>query len=261
MRTLTVSVEKGGTGKSLLAFHAAHHFTAAGLRTLLIDLDAQQAAVSEPMAAHASTLSALHLFASRDGIAIPPSSALMLAGRTRELEGVERLDAVEMVENFQASLRLCAPHYDVCVIDTPPASGARTSAALLAADLIVAPIELHETSLAGVEGMLTYVEGVYGGFGKAVPDWTRHRPLLVSRFNTRMEAQKRWFADLAGAVGRIVIEGKVVTRDAYARTYAEALPVWALRDHAGKVSGGIKAASDEMRGVMREIGRMMQVAA
>lgn len=259
MKTAVVANEKGGVGKSTTAFHLAHFLAAQGRRTLLIDLDAQQAAVSEPTRVHASSTDAIALFDTPT--TIPPAAAgkLTLAARTRQLEGVELQDAAEMVETFAASLRLCAEDYDCAVIDCPPASGVRTIAALYAADMMVAPIQLHETSIEAVGSVLSHVEAVCLRFGKPVPDWTRQRPLLVSGFDTRSVRQRAWFGELAHKVGRIVIEGKVQSRDAYARTWAEGVPVWELRDASGRVSSGIKAASDEMRGVMGEVERMMEM--
>ena len=67
-------------------------------------------------------------------------------------------------------------------------------------------------------------------------------------------------ARFAETVGRIVIDGAVVTRDAYARAHAEARPVWDLRDQRGQVSAAIKEAAAEMRGVVAQCERMMEAA-
>ncbi len=258
MRTLTIANEKGGVGKTTLAFHAAHYF-ADKRRTLVIDLDQQQAALSEPMAAFASTVDAISMFA--EPCFPPPVGRITLASRTRQLEALEREDPAEMAETFRASLKLCAEHYDVVVLDTPPAFGVRTSAALLVADQVVAPIELNEASLEAVQSVVDVIAAVCSSFGKPMPDLTKQRLLLVSRYDTHSPRQRALFEDLAHSVGKIVIDGSLVARDAYARYRAETRPVWDMRDGSGRYSPSIKAAADEMRKVLGAIDRMMGKAA
>ncbi len=257
MRTITVAQAKGGTGKTNLALHLAHHFRDTR-RVLVIDLDPQQAALSEPMAAYASDTPAAVLFVERTEVR--PVGAITLLPRSGHLAGVEREDMDTMAGNFVASLQANAAHYDVCVIDTPPAQGTAVAAAILAADLVVSPVELQEASLKAVQSVVDTIAGVMGHFGKPMPDLTRKRPFLVSRFNRHSARQRDLFQQLAETVGRIVIDGAVVTRDAYARAHAEARPVWDLRDHRGQISAAIKEASTEMRGVLAQCERMMEAA-
>ncbi len=255
MRVLVSGNEKGGVGKTTFAFHAAHKL-AEKHRVLVIDLDQQQSALSEPMRVFAAPVDAIALFA--EPTVVPPMGKLTLAARTRQLEAVEREDPAEMAETFLASLRLCAEHYDAVVIDTPPAFGVRTSAALLAADLVVAPIELNEASLEAVQSVVDIIAAVCTRFGKPAPDLTRQRPLLVSRYSTHSPRQRALFEDLSQRVGRIVINGALVSRDAYARYRADACPVWEMRDGGGRMSSSIRQAADEMRQVLDEVERMME---
>ncbi len=257
MRVLISANEKGGVGKTTLAFHAAHKLSEKR-RVLVIDLDQQQSALTEPMRAYASPVDAISMFA--EPTVIPSIGPITLASRTRQLEALEREDPAEMAETFRASLRLCAEHYDAVVIDTPPAFGVRTSAALLVADLVIAPIELNEASLEAVQSVVDTITAVCSHYGKPWPDLTRQRPLLVSRYDTHSPRQRALFEDLSHKVGRIVVEGAIVSRDAYARYRADACPVWNMRDRAGRMSSSIKQAADEMRTVLSEIERMMEFA-
>lgn len=257
MRTITVAQAKGGTGKTNLALHLAHHFRD-GRRVLVVDLDPQQAALSEPLAAYASATPAAALFV--ELAEVEPVGPITLLPRSGHLSGVERENLDAMARNFVASLQANASRYDVCVIDTPPAQGTGVAAAILAADLVVSPVELQEASLNAVQSVVDTIAGVMGHFGKPMPDLTRKRPFLVSRFNRHSARQRDLFRQLAETVGRIVIDGAVVTRDAYARAHAEARPVWDLRDQRGQVSAAIKEASTEMRGVLAQCERMMETA-
>jgi len=256
MRVVAVSNEKGGVGKSLTAFHAAHFLAERGAkRVLVVDLDQQDAALSAAMPSHASTVSALDLFAAP--IAVPSTGPITLAPRTRELENVERQDAREMIETFLASIAIAAQTYDYLVLDTPPAFGSRTFAAIAAADHVVCPIELNESSLDAVQFVVDALARVRVAFDRPPLDLARNRPLLVSRYSTHSPRQRALFEELAARVGRIVLDGAVVSRDAYARFRAEQKPVWDMRDARGAVSASIKAASDEMRGVLGQVERAM----
>jgi chromosome partitioning protein len=256
-RCLVIANEKGGVGKTTTAYHAAHKL-AEKRRVLVIDLDQQASALTEPLRAFASSVSAIDLFA--EPTLVPPVGPLTLAPRTRQLEVLERENLAELGETFRASLRLNAEHYDAIVIDTPPAFGVRTNAALLVADLVVAPIELNEASLEAVQSVVDCIAAVCRAFGKPMPDLTRRRPLLVSRYSRHSPRQRALFEDLSSRVGKIVIDGAVVSRDAYARYRAEERPVWDMRDARGHLSTSLREASDEMRGVLDEVERMMEFA-
>ncbi|GAC1348536.1 MAG: hypothetical protein NVSMB18_36980 [Acetobacteraceae bacterium] len=255
LRVLVIANEKGGVGKTTAALHAAHHL-AETRRVLVIDLDQQQSALSEPMRAYASPVAAIDLFA--EPTLVPPLGPLTLAPRTRQLEAIEHEPAAEMIEAFRASLRLNAPHYDAIVIDTPPAFGVRTNAALLAADLVVSPIELNEASLGAVQSVMDCIAAAYRAFGRTLPDFTRKRPLLISRFSTHSPRQRALFEELSSRVGKIVIEGAIVARDAYARCHAEECPVWHIRDDRGRLPDGARKAATEIRAVLDQVARMME---
>lgn len=257
LKSLVVMNAKGGTGKTNVSLHLAHGLAEAH-RVLVVDLDPQQAALSEPMAAYASDVPAAALFA--ETTEVKPVGRITLVPRSEHLAGIERENLDEMARNLLASLRASAAHYDRIVFDTPPHHGNSIAGAILAADLIVSPIELQEASLNAVESAVGTIFGVCDHFGKPRPDLTRKRPLLVSRFNRHSARQRGLFQDLAQQVGRIVIDGAVVARDAYARAHAEARPVWDLRDHRGQVSAAIKEAAAEMRGVLAQCEQMMEAS-
>lgn len=258
MKILTVANEKGGVGKSMLSFHAAHYFAAQERTTLLVDLDQQQAAVTEAVLAYASPTDAIALFAGP--ATVEPVGNLTVAARTRQLEAIERESVREMATTFRDNLRAMAGVYEFVVIDTPPAHGVRTAAGLLAADLVVSPIELNEASLEAVQSVMDNLATVCAAFGKPMPDLTRQRPLLVSRYSTHSRRQRALFEELAGRVGKIVIDGAIVARDAYARYRAEQKPVWDMRDDAGRMTRSTRDAADEIRAVLGRVEAMMEGA-
>lgn len=151
MKVLTVTNQKGGVGKTVLACHLAFAAVEAGRRTLLVDLDTQ---------ANASvTLTGNPSLTARDS-----GSAVLFTGERPEpvqtetgiavLHGHQHLDALDTRHDLQAALpardRLRELPYDVAIIDTPPAIGLRHVGPILWCDLCLTPMEPAGYSIAGL---------------------------------------------------------------------------------------------------------------
>lgn len=106
MKTLALLSQKGGSGKSTLAVHLSIIAQAAGLRTVVLDLDPQHSAAGWWQTRTADT----------------PE---MVETEPSELQGV--LDAAR------------ADGVAFCVIDTRPSAGADAAAAAALADLVLIP--------------------------------------------------------------------------------------------------------------------------
>ena len=99
---------KGGAGKSTLSIHLAHAIALAKKRVLLVDADPQSSVSSWA--------------AARDSVS--PFPVIGLARNTIHRDLPELLEA-----------------YDHCVIDTPPRVSAMARSAILAADLVLIPVQ------------------------------------------------------------------------------------------------------------------------
>ena len=164
MKTLVVMNEKGGVGKTTLSVHAAWFF-AERYRTLVLDLD-QQANLSYTLEGHFSSVDAVDLF--KEETRIPAVGHVTVARATDDLLEAERVDQ-SAITVFRASVEANAGDYDICIIDTPPILGLRTFAALLAADAVLAPIELGDYSLTGVQRLMQSIRGVAAHYGRGEP--------------------------------------------------------------------------------------------
>jgi chromosome partitioning protein len=131
MRTLIVAGAKGGIGKTTTSINLTAELSRLGYRVALYDLDPQASAslalgqepVPEPEDA------APVLIEPGDGI----SFHLYPGGRA--------LEAVVQCRLEDPLRRVGGEEFDIRVVDCPPALGARTVAALGAADLVVTPIQ------------------------------------------------------------------------------------------------------------------------
>lgn len=252
MRTVTISNEKGGVGKTMIAYHLAHYLAENG-RVLVIDLDQQEAALTDAMQDCVGRVAATDLFAEITTVPPRDDGPLTLVPRTPELAGIERESLREMGATFLASVSASAEPYAYCVIDTPPAFGVRTSAALLVADYVIAPIELDEASIKAVATVVGHVTRVRAAFQQPPLDLAERKPMLVSRFNTHSPQQRALFEDLSQRAGKLLIEGAIVTRDAYARYRSAGVPCWAMRGANGRPSSATQDAAKQMRAVLETI--------
>lgn len=104
----TLASLKGGTGKTVLSLHLAHAIALAKRRVILIDADPQG--------------SASNWSAARE-----TASPFVVVGMARD---TLHRDLPELLKNFEH-----------CVIDTPPRVSALARSAILAADLVICPVQ------------------------------------------------------------------------------------------------------------------------
>lgn len=246
MKTLVVMNEKGGVGKTTLAAHAGWYF-AERHTTLVIDLD-QQANLTSTLGAHLGAVDSVDLFA--EILSVPAIGDLTVTRSTRDLLGVEGADRA-CLETFRDSLASMSNHYDICIIDTPPALTNRTFAALLAADAVLAPVGLHDYSLQGVAELLRAIKGVSNHYGRAEPQFLG---LLPSIFDRKSRRERELFEDLAGQVGQLLFPGIVAKRDSYARAGSQGEPVWRMQ------GASAKEASLEMRSILAKVSDKMALS-
>lgn len=157
MKTLLLANQKGGVGKSTLACQQSYYFAERlGKRVLLIDLDHQgntsKAVGGSGMAVRAA-MSASQVFTQPDAIVDNPAAAALVY-----LQGDDSLTKLEQqlanrnqfAANLRSFLGRVADGFDVCIIDTNPNPDIRMVASLVAAQYVLAPIQLNQEALDGI---------------------------------------------------------------------------------------------------------------
>jgi len=153
MTLITIASQKGGVGKTTLAFHLAMLGQEKGLRVLVVDLDSQGNATL------ALTQGNHSLLMNRDGsnlLFTDPDNLrpIETPSGVHLLHGHQFLDLadheVQVSDTPAMADRVRALPYDLLLFDTPPAVGLRQLAPMYWADRVVVPLEPNQFAVSGL---------------------------------------------------------------------------------------------------------------
>lgn len=245
MKTIVVSNQKGGVGKTAISVHQAQYLDELGKKVLFVDLD-PQANASKTLGAYKSGIAASALF---DGSvsSIAGKDGLTLVEADNALLNLERAEARLIIPAFKKTLTTIGKNFDYCVIDTPPQVGMRLSCALIAADYVLCPIELDEYAIDGIVKMLQTIFGIKQKYNPALV----FLGILPNRLNAHSVAQKAALDDLLQQYAQYMIAAKIGNRSSIPEALRAGIPVWKLKKTAAKEAGA------EMLDAFRKIQKRM----
>lgn len=184
MKTLLVSINKGGVGKSMISCQLARYAHGKGLRVLFVDLDDQgnssnhllRDQIAQPYSHSISkilcqynTLSEsekeLEFFSGTNGICLIQADAMLVSAvveqsqaESDDYEGLKKGDI--FLENISAFFEDVAEHFDLCIIDGAPTGDTRIVYAMCVANAVLSPIQLAQESIEGMGETLNGRRGV-----------------------------------------------------------------------------------------------------
>ena len=139
METISITNQKGGTGKSTTALALGAALQKKGHRVLFIDLDAQGNLTYALGATGLNTLNAMELL---EGRAQAGKIQGNIIASTPELAAAEKvLNKTGKEYKLKEALQSIKPLYDYIIIDTPPSMGILTINALTASDSVIIPAQ------------------------------------------------------------------------------------------------------------------------
>jgi len=162
MRTIAVVNQKGGCGKTTTAVNLSVAFAKAGRRVLLVDLDPQghatmgmgfdpdafERTVYDGLIDRRVSIVSVAVATDVEWLDLVPSN-VRLAGAELELQGALGKELV-----LGEWLRTVADHYDMCIIDCPPALGLLMLNALVASTDVIIPVQVHFYAFEGLKRLL-----------------------------------------------------------------------------------------------------------
>ena len=166
---IAVANQKGGVGKTTTAASLATELAILGHRTLIIDADPQANATRFFLPPEAVTTSLANVLLSSGGG--KASGSIKEERLTTVIEGLDIVPATITLAKFEreaavamkalrSALREVADEYDFVLIDTPPNFGLLLSAALMAANFVIIPVQAAPFALAGLNDLLGVINDI-----------------------------------------------------------------------------------------------------
>jgi len=183
MKIITVTNQKGGTGKTTLATNLGVALASMGKKILLIDFD-PQANLTYSFGIHNSENTIVEvlqgketiqtILVKREGLDIAPSSSLLA---DLEVSIINKIGREQLLSERIKDLK----GYDYIFIDSPPALSILTVNALTVANEVLIPLQMEILSLQGLTQLLRTIDEVKGVLNKNL----KIRGIIVSMYDSR----------------------------------------------------------------------------
>ncbi len=198
MKIVAVINQKGGVGKTTTTVNLAYELAQKGKKVLVVDLDPQGNA-SSGLGIQTKTLS-LSLYDTLVNETNPEQAILSLSSKNLFLlpssNKLAALDTELPAEQRDRVLRLKKAlqdlDFDIILIDAPPSLGLLTVNALVAADLLILPVQAEYYALEGLGQLLETVQIVRKGLNKTLS----LGGILVTMYDSRTSLSKQVFEQL-----------------------------------------------------------------
>lgn len=170
MKTFAVLNQKGGTGKTTVTINLAAQLATEGRRILVIDIDPQGNATSGSGAPkrllRRGVYEALRGENAADALLCSLPYGYHLLGANAGLAGAEvELTAVpQWRESLRRAVRDLRGDFDFAFIDCPPSLGVLTVNALIAADMVLIPMQCEYFALEGLSDLAETVRRLRDGW-------------------------------------------------------------------------------------------------
>jgi len=153
MKTIAITNQKGGVGKTTTAINLAHCLAIANKRVLLLDFDPQGSA-SSGLGKRGQTKGSYNMLLDSGEYEIQrtscPNFSIICADQNLAAAEIELVNQVDRESKLKHALSKIADQFDVVLIDCPPSLGLLTINALVASNYILIPVQSEFYALEGL---------------------------------------------------------------------------------------------------------------
>lgn len=206
MKTITVTNQKGGVGKTATVLNLASELSRRGYSVLAIDLDPQQGNLSQTLHADKGLESMYEVICGDADLAdvIQHTKFFDIATATVDMSNIDdKLNSNGGVGRERRLKKAIASlpegSYDFIILDTPPALNLLTTNALVAADAVLVVTESDVNAMHGMKQLKEMVDSVKEYYNPSVG----YAGVLLSKFNERTNIGKM-MQDICGQLADVM---------------------------------------------------------
>jgi chromosome partitioning protein len=202
-RTIAITNNKGGVGKTHTVFHLAGALAEQGKRVLLVDLDPQgnltglffgttvkQPELYDVLLNDVPLYRAIHRTDLENVWLVPSSKRLQHVDALLQNEPDSQIRLADALQEERAPEYT----YDVVLFDCPPSVGLTTRNALAAAERVIIPMEADKFSVEGLDSLVQLIQSMK----RAVNPKLQVAGILISLFNGRRAIERLYEETLRG---------------------------------------------------------------
>ena len=228
---VAIANQKGGVGKTTTAINVAHALTFADKEVLLVDFDPQSNATSGLGARPENMPPQNHYLVSPDTpvrcyVTRVPRLSLLPASLT--LHGVGKILSAAPDKEFRLKHALAAHReaFDYVLIDCPPSISLFTSNALVAADVVLVPLQCEYFAMEGLAQMVAIIRSIRKGLNSALEIYG----ILLTMFDPSVDINREVAGEVrahfpSGVFDTLIARDNLLTEAAsHARTIFEYAP-------------------------------------
>lgn len=228
MKTIVVTNQKGGVGKSTVAIHIAYRALERGLKVAFLDMDTQGNSSNSLIQLdfeNKFTFQSSELFSSDFAV---KKGDLCIGIGDQSLSDVLP-NAFNDV--YAENLDVLSNHFDICIIDTAPTANFLQTLPLCLADFVLSPIELGKYSIDGISAMLETIDNVKEHFNPNL----KFLGMLPNKVKTGSKAHSLILNALYESYGELMFEKFYIKdRQVFAESVEQSLPIWHFKRTAAR---------------------------
>ncbi len=244
MKTLALTVRKGGVGKTTLALQYAYYLhQKRGLRVLVIDLDDQGNLSDGLKKGRLAVLSDTPASALMTGTlpALESDGLLYLSADDDVLRNVECKPEHhnDYAGNVRTNLAALSEQFDVCIIDTNPSADIRVLSVMVSADYVVTPLTLSAESISGLQLFMTHPSIGFNRIKQALNPKLEFIGAIPNMVDKTSAFQKASLTSLIEQLGKVLLQAgsgfAVIPKStAVLEAQADGVPLWTIKKTSAK---------------------------